>query len=100
MKTRAEILALKRQRLIAESRRQRAELMLQVQSMARPLESARTALRVAGRLRRHPEWIAAVAIGLALLTPRRLSALLQAGTGGLRLWRMAGPAIQILLARR
>jgi hypothetical protein len=100
MKKRAEIAALKRQQLIAESAARRANLALQAQPVMRSLESAKVALRIAGRVGRHPAWIAAAAIGLVLVTPRRLSALLLAGTGGLRGWRMIAPAVQMLLARR
>lgn len=100
MKTRAEMLALRRQRLIAECRAQRADLALQMQPVMHTMGSANVALRIAGRLARHPEWIAAATVGVMLMKPHRLSALLQAGTGSLRSWRMIAPAVQMLLTRR
>jgi hypothetical protein len=100
MKARAEMLALRRQRLIAECHAQRTDLTLQMQPMIDSLGSAHVALRIAGRLVRHPEWIVATTVGVMLMKPHRLSALLQAGTGGLRSWRMIAPAVQMLLTRR
>jgi hypothetical protein len=98
--TRAEQAALRRRQLMAEIAIQRIDLATQLHPLAHTLESARIGLRIAGRLRRHPEWIAAGALGLMLITPRRLSALLRAGTSGLRTWRVVGPQLRALLDRR
>lgn len=99
MKTRAELLALKRQRLIAECRLQRIDLLDQLQPLGQTLDSVNTGLRIIDRVRRHPEWIAAACLGLLMITPRRLSAWMRLGSMGLRTWRMLAPQIGMLLHR-
>ena len=100
MKTRAELLVWKRQQLIAESIAQRAELVLQLQPLGHRLDSLGTGLRIIDRIRRHPGWIAALATGVLLLTPRRLSSLFRLGSAGLRTWRSVAPVVRLLLERR
>lgn len=100
LRTRAELAALRRRQLMAEIAIQRIDLAAQLQPLAHTLESAHIGLRIAGRLRRHPEWIAAGALGLMLITPRRLAALLRGATSGLRMWRVLAPQLQALLVRR
>lgn len=99
MKTRMEIVARRRQMLIAESCAQRADLALQMQPVMYALESANSGLRIAGRIRQHPGWLATIVAGLLLVTPRRLSALLQFCTQNLRTWRSLAPALRILITR-
>ena len=96
MKTRAEIAAARRQRLLAESAARRAALASQAQSFSHSVESANIVLRITRRFGQHPEWIAVTVIGFLLVTPRRLSLLLQASTSGLRTWRMIAPTAQAL----
>lgn len=96
MNPRAEFLEWKRQQLLAESAAQRAELSAQIQSMAHTLGSVQTGLRIVDRFRKHPEWIAALALGLAAITPRRLSSFFRLGSFGLRAWRLVAPAVQML----
>ena len=96
MNTRADLLAWKRQQLIAESAAQRAELALQMRSLTHTLESVQIGLRIVERLRQHPGWIAALPVGLAALTPRRLSSFLRLGTISLRFWRYVSPALRLL----
>lgn len=100
MKTHAELLAWKRQRLIAESNVQRADLALQMQPLLHTLDSMDAGLRIVGRIRQHPEWIASLALGLALLTPRRLSSFFRSGSLGLRTWRSISPVLHMLMRRR
>jgi hypothetical protein len=95
--TRADMLARRRQRLIAECRMQRADLACQLQPLASTLESVETGLRIAGRVRQHPEWIAAAGLGLALITPRRLSSFLRGATAGMQTWRAIAPRLAMLL---
>ncbi|HYD96409.1 MAG TPA: YqjK family protein [Noviherbaspirillum sp.] len=99
MKTRAELLAWKRQQLLAESHAQRAELAVQLQPLSWRLESVETGMRILRRVRRHPGWIAAGAAGLVLLTPRRLSSWLRAGAATIRTWRSIAPALRMLSGR-
>lgn len=93
MKTRAEMLAWRRQLLIAESSAQRAELAMQVQPLVYTLSSVNIGLRILDRVRRHPGWIAVVTLGLMAIRPRRLSAFLRLGSASLRLWRHAAPLL-------
>lgn len=99
MKTRAEFLAWRRRQLLAESSALRAELVQQLRPWTYRLESMESGLRIAGRLKRHPGWIAGAAAALVLLTPRRLSSLLQLGVMGLRSWQSIAPTVRMLLDR-
>lgn len=94
MSTRADLLMQRRLMLIAESQAQRADLAQQVLPLAYTISSAHTGLRILDRIRKHPGWIAVVTVGLVAITPRRLSAVLQLGTAGLRLWRSVMPLVQ------
>jgi|GEM_PF-1806341 len=100
LKTRAELLAWKRQQLIAESLAQRADLALQLQPLGQRLESMQTGWRIIGRIGRHPGWIAALAAGLFFVTPRRLSSVFRLGSAGLRTWRSLAPTLQLLREHR
>lgn len=100
MKTRAELLAWKRQQLIAESIAQRADLALQLQPLGHRLDALNTGLRIVDRVRRHPGWLVALAAGVMLVTPRRLSSLMRLGSAGLRTWHSVAPTLRLLLERR
>lgn len=93
MKTRAEMLAWRRQLLIAESNMQRAELAMQAQPLMSAVTSVRIGLRILDRVRKHPGWIAAVALGVVAIRPYRLSGFLRLGTASLRLLRHAVPLL-------
>lgn len=94
MSTRADLLAQRRLALIAESQAQRADLAQQMLPLTYTLSSVHIGLRILDRIRKHPGWIAVVTVALAAITPRRLSSVLQLGTAGLRLWRLAMPLVQ------
>jgi hypothetical protein len=100
MSLRSEMLARRRQQLIAQSIALRSDVALQGQYLGHSLGTAQIGLRVLDRVRKHPEWIAGAALGLALIKPRRLSALLQMGTVGLRTWRQVTPLLQYVIGRR
>jgi hypothetical protein len=100
MSLRSEMLARRRQQLIAQSIALRSDVALQGQSLGHSLGTAQIGLRVLDRVRKHPEWIAGAALGLALIKPRRLSALLQMGIVGLRTWRQVTPLLQHVIGRR
>lgn len=97
--TRAEFLEWKRQQLLAASAAQRVEVVAHLQSLAHSVDSVQIGLRIADRVRRHPEWIAAAVLGVMAITPRRLSALVRVGTLGLRAWRFIAPALRARLQR-
>lgn len=87
MKERMRSAALRRKQLVAQCHLQRAQLAAQLQPLGGALESADAGARIVRRLGQYPEWIAAAAAGLVLLTPRRLSAALRAGAQAVRLLR-------------
>jgi hypothetical protein len=93
MNSRAELLEWKRQRLLAECAAQRHDLAVQLRPMAYTLESVSTGWRILNRIRRHPGWIAVIAAGLLLVSPRRLSAAFRFGTACLRTWRSVAPML-------
>lgn len=92
--TRAEMLAWRRQLLIAECSVQRAELALQVQPIVYTIASVNIGMRILGRLTKHPGWIASLALGLVAIRPHRLSSFIRLGTASLRFWRHAVPLLQ------
>jgi hypothetical protein len=98
MTSRAELLALKRQMLVAECALQREDLFHQALPLAYTLHSAETGARIVGRVVKHPGWIAAMAAGLLIIRPRRLSAMLRMGTKSVRTWRQLAPVVQKLMA--
>lgn len=97
MKTHAELLALKRQMLQAECALQREDLVQQALPLAYTVHSAETGAKILGRVAKHPGWIAAVAAGLVIIRPKRLSAMLRMGTKGIRTWRQLAPVVQKLM---
>jgi hypothetical protein len=99
MKTRAEFLAWKRRQLLVESSAQRVELVQQLRPWAYRLDSLESGMRILGRIRLHPGWIAGTAAVVLLLTPRRLSSLIRLGTSGLRSWQSIAPTVKALIAR-
>lgn len=99
MNTRAELLALRRNHLVAQCHAQRADLVLQLQPLENALHSMRIGLRIANRLRQQPGWIAGGIALLMAITPRRLSSLFRYGTLGLRSWRSLAPGLRMLLGR-
>lgn len=94
MKTRADMLAWRRQLLIAESNIQRAELAMQVQPIVYTLASVNIGMRIVRRVSQHPGWLAAIALGVLAIRPQRISSFLRLGTASLRLLRHAAPLLQ------
>jgi hypothetical protein len=99
MSTRLELLARRRQQLIAESIALRSDLQMQGGNLGHSFTTVQVGLRVLDRIRKHPEWIAGAALGLALIKPRRLSSLLRMGTAGMRTWRKVMPLLQHVRGR-
>lgn len=94
MKTRANMLAWRRQLLIAESNIQRAELAMQVQPIVYTLASVNIGMRIVRRVSQHPGWLATIALGVLAIRPQRISSFLRLGTASLRLLRHAAPLLQ------
>lgn len=84
---RAREAEMRRRQLVAKIHLQRAQLRAQLDPVGRALGSADAAARIGRRIGQHPEWLAMLAAGVFLLTPRRLSAAMRAGTWALRAWR-------------
>lgn len=99
MNQRATLLAEKRRRLLDENAALRANLMHQLVPLGHTLAMVDSGLRVAARVRRHPEWIAGAAAGLLLLGPRRVSVWLRNAATGLRTWRQVSPLLRGLISR-
>jgi hypothetical protein len=100
MSARSEMLARKRQELIAQSIALRSDVALQGEYLGHSLSTAQIGLRMLDRIRKHPEWVAGAALGLVLIKPRRLSAFLRMGTVGLRTWRQVTPLLHHVMGRR
>lgn len=96
MSTRAEMLALKRAMLLEECALQRHQLALDMRPLVLGAESLQVGMRIVGKARRHPEWIALAAVGLAMLKPRRLSSFMRLGTAGMRMWRQVRPLLPLM----
>ena len=100
MKTRTEMLTLRRQRLLAECELQRSDMVQQVRPLLLTAESLQVGLRIVSKVGKHPGWIAAAAIGLAVIRPRRVSALMRLGTTAMRVWQQMRPLLLGVTASR
>jgi hypothetical protein len=94
LQARMQRTALRRQRLVAECRWQRAELMTHLEPLEHAASSVQSGWNIVNRVLRHPGWIAAIGAGLFLVRPVRLSRLMRAGTNGLRLYRQVAPLLR------
>ena len=93
--SRAEMLALKRAMLLEECALQRHQLALEMRPLVLGAESLQVSMRIVGKARRHPEWIALAALGLAMVKPRQLSSVMRLGAAGMRMWRQVRPLLQL-----
>jgi hypothetical protein len=99
MRSRAELLAMRREMLLAECEMQRRQLEIEMRPLVLGAESLQTGMRIVGKARKHPEWLALAALGLAMIKPRRLSSFMRLGTAGMRMWRQVRPFLQLPAAQ-
>ena len=97
--SRAELLAMRREMLLIESELQRRQVEIDMQPLLQGAESLQVGMRIVSKARKHPEWIAFAALGLAMIKPRRLSSFMRLGTAGMRMWRQVRPLLQLPAAR-
>lgn len=100
MQMKAEQLARRRQELIARCEAQRSAMVTHTRSLSHATSALDSALGILGRIRRHPGWIVALAVGIIAIKPRRLSALFHGSAIALRTLRTVAPLVQLLRARR
>lgn len=86
----------RKRELVLKSRRLRAHLMHDVVPLSHSMNAAESAARILGRLRQHPEWIAAAAVAILLLRPSRLAAWTRGTAFGMRTWRQVQPLLAAL----
>lgn len=86
----------RKHQLVLRSGKLRADLIEESVPLSHSLSATESAVRVLGRLRQHPEWIAAAAIGIFLLRPSRLAAWSRGTTFGVRTWRQLQPLLASL----
>ena len=86
----------RRHALILRSSALRARLLHDARPLAHTVAGAESGLRVAARVCRHPEWIAAGMLGMMLLRPGRLAAWARGATFGLRAGRGLLPLLAAL----
>jgi len=90
----------KRARLVARAAAERAQLAVQLQAWRAPLSLLDRAVAGARYLRRHPQWIVAAAVILAILRPRRAFIWARRGFLVWRTWRWLFLATRKLGARK
>jgi hypothetical protein len=93
---RAERLAARRRRLVAQSQALRTELTLQLKPLSQSLATVDSGMRIFTRIRQHPEWIAGALIALVLLRPSRVARGVRGALLGLRTWRRLAPLVPLV----
>jgi hypothetical protein len=94
----SEILATRAQ-LLARAAVERERIAVQLRAWEAPLALADRSLAAARSIRRHPQWIIAAAVVLALLRPRRAFAWARRGFVAWRTWRWISNSLRGLSAR-
>lgn len=79
--------------LVLRSRALRAHLIHDARPLAHSIASVESGWRMLGRVRQHPEWLAAAALGVRLLRSARLAALIRGTAFGVRTWRQLLPLL-------
>lgn len=96
----SEVLARRRELLIARCAAQRNALTVQGQALVEKLAVFDIGLNLLERLKKNPAWIAGLLVGLAVIKPRRLLPLLQTGLLVWQALRTLAPALKNVVGRR
>ena len=96
----SEVLARRRELLIARCAAQRNALTVQRQALLEKLAAFDIGLSLFERFKKNPAWIAGLAVGLAVIKPRRLLPLLQTGLLAWQTLRTLAPALKNIVGRR
>jgi len=90
----------KRARLVARAALEREQLSAQLDAWRAPLALFDKSIAAARYVRRHPEWLVAVAVVIALLRPRRALAWARRGFLAWRTWRWISDAARDFAQRK
>lgn len=96
----SEVLARRRELLIARCAAQRNALTVQRQALLEKLSVFDIGLNLFERLKKNPAWIAGLVVGLVVIKPRRLLPLLQTGLLAWQTLRTLAPALKNIVERR
>ena len=89
-----------RARLLARAALEREQLSVQLEAWRAPLALVDKSIAATRYLRRHPQWIVAAAVVLALLRPRRALAWARRGFIAWRTWRWIASTARELGSRK
>ncbi len=90
----------KRARLQVRAALEREQLSAQLDAWRAPLALLDRGVAAARQVRRHPEWLVAVAVVIALVRPRRALAWARRGFVVWRTWRWVSDAARELAQRK
>ena len=89
----------KRSLLLARAAVERERISVQLRAWEAPLALVDRSLALARAVRRHPQWIIAAAVVIAILRPRRAFAWMRRGFIAWRAWRWVAVSLRGLTAR-
>lgn len=95
----SEVLARRRELLIARCAAQRNALTVQGQALLEKLAVFDIGRNLFERLKKNPAWIAGLLVGLVVIKPRRLLPLLQTGLLAWQALRTLAPALKNIVGR-
>jgi len=90
----------RRAQLMARAAIERERLSVRLHAWEAPLSLVDRAVAAAHYVRRHPQWLVAAALLIAVLRPRRALALARNGLIAWRAWRWISQSLHSLAARR
>ncbi len=96
----SEVLARRRELLIARCAAQRNALTVQRQALLEKLSIFDIGLNLFEKIKKNPAWMAGLVVGLIVIKPRRLLPLLQTGLLGWQTLRTLAPALKNIVERR
>ena len=89
----------RRAELMARAAVERERISVQLRAWEAPLAIVDSGVAAARYLRRHPQWLIAAAVVLAVLRPRRAVAWARNGLIAWRAWRWVSNSLRSLAAR-